>query len=244
MTSKKPTSSDEAIPFGAPHHAAGARIAPFVYRPAPGWHSAKESAAAEAIVAAGAAVAAVTPVMAQAFPATEEEARALEKQAFEAGFREGLAKGRAENEAALVQLRDSIARTLADFARERQSYFLRVEGEVVSLALAIVRKILHRESQTDPLLLTGLVRVALDKMSASQNVKMFVHPSQMRAWQDYFFAHGDLPLIPECIADAALDANQVRIETDHGVTDLHIEAQMKEIEQGLFDLLAQRPEPK
>jgi len=240
MISKKPTSSE-----ASPSLVAGEKqaVAPFVYKPAPGWNDAKQAAAASAIVAAGAAVASVMPV-AQETPPHVEDARAREKQAWEGGFREGLAKGRAENETAVTQLRESVAVALADFSRERQSYFLHVEGEIVSLALAIVRKILHRESEVDPLLLTGLVRVALEKMSASQNVRLLVNPAHLRAWQDYFFGRGDLPLVPECIADSTLALNQCRIETDHGVTDLHIEAQLKEIEQGLFDLLAQRPEPK
>jgi len=218
-------------------------VSPFVYKPAPGWTDARQAAAASAIVAAGAAVASATPVAQEAATA-DEDARAREKQAWESGFREGLAKGRAENEAAAVQLRESVAAALTDFSRERQSYFLHVESEIVSLALAIVRKILHRESEVDPLLLTGLVRVALEKISSSQNVRLLVNPAHLRPWQDYFFGRSDLPLIPECMADSTLALNQCRIETDHGVTDLHIEAQLKEIEQGLFDLLAQRPEPR
>jgi flagellar biosynthesis/type III secretory pathway protein FliH len=239
MNNKKPMSSEKS----AAKKPAPAGVAPFVYRPAPGWNSAKETAAASAIVAAGAAVAAVSPVV-QDVSAGETDPRALEKQAWDSGFREGLAKGRAENEAAVAQQRSAVAAAVADFSRERQAYFLDVEGEVVSLALAVVRKILHRESQVDPLLLTGLVRVALEKMSASQNVRLRVHPSQLRAWQDYFLGRTDLPVVPDCLADASLDVNQCRIETDHGTTDLHIEAQLKEIEQGLFDLLAQRPGAK
>ncbi|MGH9573440.1 MAG: FliH/SctL family protein [Candidatus Acidiferrales bacterium] len=231
--------SEESGATKAPHES-GAGFAPFVYRPAPGWNSAKENAAAAAIVAAGVAVAAVTPVT-QDTPPADADVRALEQQAWESGFREGLAKGRTEDEATAVQQRDAVAAALADFSGQRQAYFVHVEGEVVSLALAVVRKILHRESQVDPLLLSGLVRVALEKMSASQNIRLRVHPSQLRSWQDYFLGRTDLPEVPDCLADTSLDVNQCRIETDHGATDLHIEAQLKEIEQGLFDLLAQRP---
>jgi flagellar assembly protein FliH len=237
MNSKKPISSDESV--GGNGHAS---IAPFVYQPAPGWTPEKEAAAA-AIAAAGTAVAGVMPVTPNRSPG-EEELKAIEQRGWDRGFREGLAKGRAENEAAVVKLREEVAKAIAEFGHERHQYFYRVEGEVVSLALAVVRKILHRESQVDPLLLTGLVRVALDKMTASQNVRLRVHPRQIRAWQDYYFGCDDSPLVPEFVADAALDATQCIVETDHGTTDLHIEAQMKEIEQGFFDLLAQRPAPK
>lgn len=227
-----------------PEHCVDPGIAPFVYHPAPGWNAAKEAAAASAIVAAGEAVAAVTPVVQNAGEKQEKDALGREKQAWESGFREGLAKGRAENEASVTQQREGLSAAISDFSRERQSYFLRVEGEVVSLALAVVRKILHREAQIDPLSLTGLVRVALEKMSGAQNIRLRVHPSQLRAWQDYFLGRTDVPVVPDCIADTSLDVNQCRIETDHGITDLHIETQLKEIEQGLFDLLAQRPSPK
>jgi flagellar biosynthesis/type III secretory pathway protein FliH len=259
MNNKKPISSEETDPAGTKRHAGktptgkgasseapaadAVRVAPFVYRPAPGWTSAAEVAAAASIVAAGAAVAGVSPV-AQAENVAEVDPRVAEKHGWERGFREGIAKGRAENEAIVAQMRDSIGGALTDFVHERQSYFLHVEGEVVSLALAVVRKILHRESQVDPLLLTGLVRVALEKMSASQNVRLRVHPSQVRMWQDYFFKQGETAVSPEIEADAAMEIHQCRIEADHGVTDLHIEAQLKEIEQGLFDLLAQRPASK
>jgi flagellar assembly protein FliH len=243
MNNKKRISSEDSTATTSPAADSVLSAAPFVYRPAPGWTSAKEMAAASAIVAAGAAVAAVSPVLPEVTP-TGEDARALEKQAWESGFREGLAKGRAEIEPVAKQQRDAIAHALAEFMQERHAYFLHVEGEVVSLALAIVRKILHRESQVDPLLLTGLVRVALEKMAGTENIRLRVNPTQLRIWQNEFANRSDLRMVPDCVADDSLELNQCRIETDHGVIDLHIEAQLKEIEQGLFDLLAQRPASK
>ena len=56
------------------------------------------------------------------------------------------------------------------FTRDRASYFQKVEGEVVQLALGIARKILHREAQLDPLLLAGIVRVALEKIDGATGV--------------------------------------------------------------------------
>jgi flagellar assembly protein FliH len=119
-----------------------------------------------------------------------------------------------------------------------------VEAEVVALALAIVRKILRRESQVDPLLLSGLVRVALEKLALTQNVRLRVHPSQIAIWQEYFAQHDDMPVKPELSGDAALEHDQCALETELGTTDLSLETQLKEIEQGLFDLLAQRPGAK
>lgn len=219
-------------------------VALLTYRPAPGWHSrqVEENPVAEE---GGIAVAEGDgPRVSVAVGAGGEQVPTTQKQAREDGLAEGLLRGRNEFAAASLQQREGIAVALRDFARGRDEYFHNVEGEVVALSLAIVRKILRREAQVDPLLLSGLVRVALEKMAASQTVRMRVHPSQIGAWQDYFAQQTDLPILPELSGDSALEQNRCQIETELGVTDLSLETQLKEIEQGLFDLLAQRPAPK
>ena len=217
-----------------------AEVSPLVYRPAPGWVPADVTVGA-AVRGVGAAVAVGTSVASEK---AEEAAAAREREILERGFREGLAKGQAEAATLAGQQKEQIAQTLREFARERQKYFHHVEGEVVALALAIVRKILRREAHTDPLLLAGLVRVALEKMADSQNVRLRVHPAQIPVWQEYFAQQAELQVAPELSGDASLAPNQCQLESQHEVTDLNLETQMKEIEQGLLDLLAQRPEPK
>ena len=63
---------------------------------------------------------------------------------------------------------------LKEFEDERAEYFRRVEGEVVQLALAIARKILQREAELDPTLLTALVRIALERMQCGSVVRIRV----------------------------------------------------------------------
>ena len=53
---------------------------------------------------------------------------------------------------------------------------------MVRLALSIARKILHREAQMDPLLLAGVVRVALDQMQAGTRVLLRTSPASARTW--------------------------------------------------------------
>ena len=50
----------------------------------------------------------------------------------------------------------------------------------MQLALSIARKILHREAQLDPLLLAGIVRVALEKIDGATEVVLRVHPQKSR----------------------------------------------------------------
>ena len=119
--------------------------------------------------------------------------------------------------------------------------FEKVENDVVGLALAIARKILHRESQIDPLLLTGIVRVALENVSHETRVLLRVNPQEIRFWRDYFSQTPEIHPVPELLGDASLTPGQCVLETDVGNTQISLETQLKEIEQGFLDLLQQRP---
>jgi len=238
MTSKNPTLSKP--PHSAPETEP---VAPFVYRPAPGWQPPSDPEASTPGVAF--APDSSPGAAADREPRhSQETASAREKEAWERGLQEGIIRGRAESEAAMNHQREAIADALREFIHERDAYFHHVESEVVALALAVVRKILRREAQVDPLLLSGLVRVALEKMAISQMARLHVNPSQIPVWQEFFSRQTDLPLVPELLGQAGLEQDQCRLETDLGSSDLNLDSQLKEIEQGLFDLLAQRPAPR
>jgi flagellar assembly protein FliH len=181
------------------------------------------------------------PSLSAAQPSSEDQMHAREARARKEGRDEGAALGRAELEKKLAAEQQGLIQAVGDFVHERATYFHRVEAEVVSLALAIARKILHREAQVDPLLLAGVVRVGLDNVSAGTRVRLRVHPDQIPAWQAFLSQQPDLQSLPELMGDATLGPGHCMLETDMGSTDLTLESQLKEIEQGFFDLLAQRP---
>jgi len=165
-----------------------------------------------------------------------------EAAAREAGIREGESRARAAYDENLAHVRENLRVALAGFARERESYYRRIEGEVVQLALSIARKVLHREAHVDPLLLGALVRVALDQIEGSTKVIVRVNPQQVGDCRAYFAHCMDPSELPEVIEDPEVERDHVRLQTELGVTELGIEPQLKEIEQGLSDLLAQRPQ--
>ena len=144
----------------------------------------------------------------------------------------------------IATLEQGIAQKITDaliaFSAERSSYFARVESEVVHLSLAIARKILDREAKTDPLLLAGLVRVALDGIEDSSAVRLRVAPDRLSAWQTHL-ATSPANQRPELLPDSALSADDCVLETEAGVARLNYEVQLKEIERGFLDLLSQRP---
>jgi flagellar assembly protein FliH len=164
-----------------------------------------------------------------------------EQKAWSNGHEAGQAEARAAFEQQIVNLRGEISKALHDFAAERDTYFQRVEGQVVRLTLAIARKILHREAQMDPLLLTGILRVALEKIGANTNTRLRAHPSDINVWRDYFAQARENFPAPELIGDPEIQSGRCILETELGTTEIGLETQLKEIEQGFLDLLAQRP---
>ena len=156
--------------------------------------------------------------------------------------KEGESRARVEFEGQLEKIRCAISETLSTFASDRTMYFQQVEAEVVQLALSIARKVLHRESQVDPLLLAGMVHVALKQIENSTRTTVQVHPNQVSTFRSYFAHHMDAQEAPEVIEDAGIARDCCVLQTSVGTTQIGIDAQLKEIEQGLFDLMAHKPE--
>jgi len=63
-------------------------------------------------------------------------------------------------------------------------------------------------------------------------------------WNRYFEGNTTADIRVEVTADPSVEAHNCILETELGTTELGLEAQLKEIEQGFFDLLAQRPDHK
>jgi len=178
---------------------------------------------------------------AKAEQANEDYMRRREQEAYERGRQEAQRQLRASVDAAIAGSREQTSHALGEFARERAAYYGRIEGEVVQLALAIARKILYREAQLDPHLLMGIARVTLEKLNSATRIDLYVHPPEATDWRHYFAGQVEGAILPEVHEDAALPAGECRIETSLGTTELGIESELKEIETGLLDLLAERP---
>jgi flagellar assembly protein FliH len=166
----------------------------------------------------------------------EQRIAAARSEAYEAGKREQEERQGRQAE----QAREALAQGVAVFAAGRDRYFADVEQEVVRLALAIAARILHRESQMDPLLLSGAVKVALGQLSESTEVRLHVPAAEAELWTGMLRLMPDLALRPAILPDSQLEAGECRLETHLGSVDLGVRAQLAEIERGFFDLLDQR----
>ena len=164
-------------------------------------------------------------------------------QRFEAGRKRGFEEGRkvecetqtAARLADRKQRMEQLAALVEKFALERDRYLHEVEHEVVELALAVAARILRREAQMDPLLLTGAARVALGQLSASTEVRLRVPAADLDLWTEAMALIPNLPLRPAVVGEDGLRLGDCVLETGLGTVDLGIRAQLAEIERGFFD---------
>jgi len=174
-------------------------------------------------------------------PTGKDVAEKLEREAHERGVLEGQNLARAAYDSKVATLQSGIGKALTAFQTEQEEYFNRIEPEVVQLALAIAKKILHREAQIDPLLLTGLVHVALEKLEAGSRTRLRANPADIHFWNEHFAQASSGTSTPELVGDPNLQRGECQLETEVGSTQISLDTQLKEIEQGFFDLLEQRP---
>jgi len=166
----------------------------------------------------------------------EQETERRLQQARQEGFQQGLASARAEAASELQTLGKRVAETIAELAEIRPRLRRQAEADLVKLALAIARRILHRELAADPDALRGLVQAALDKLQAQEICRVRVNPSQEALLRSLLERHSQARGV-EFLSDPALDRGAVVFETVRGNLDASVETQLREIEQGLADRL-------
>ncbi len=165
------------------------------------------------------------------------------KSSFENGRIRGLEEGRAaerELAAAILKARETrwseqSASLFKSFDEERKQYFESAERAVVQLALAVASRILRRESQMDPLLLSGAVRVALGQLSSATQVRLRVPAADLELWRQTITHLPNLNLKPMIVIDETMQLGDCALECELGSINLGVESQLREIERVLFD---------
>jgi flagellar assembly protein FliH len=166
----------------------------------------------------------------------ERQAEKSSKEAFQNGLREGEAEGRRKAQAQLDGEIERLGRTVAEMAGLRHAIRREAEEELVRLALAIARRILHRELTVDPEALTGLVKAALEKIEIRDTYRVRTHPDHA-ATVTRCLAHMGAPQKIAVVADVSLEKGSAVFETGRGSLDASVETQLAEIQRGLVDLL-------
>jgi flagellar assembly protein FliH len=133
----------------------------------------------------------------------------------------------------------SLGNIVQELAGTRKRFRIDAEEDTVRLAIAIARRVLHREIATDPEAILGLVRSAFDRLNAREVHRLRVSPDDAAAIHEHS-AGLHLPAQVEIAADASLARGSAVFETSRGELDACIGTQLDEIERGFADLVRRR----
>jgi flagellar biosynthesis/type III secretory pathway protein FliH len=170
---------------------------------------------------------------------------AIKENAFQKGFIEGKRVGFESGTKKVDPVINSLGEALGQLENIRKQIHETLEAEVARLALAIAKKIVCHEIKTDQETVVCVAREALSRVENPGNVKIKLHPDDLKFIKDTqsqlsHFLHNVESIRFE--AEASIQSGGCLIETDLGDIDARIEKQFQAIEesfQAQFDQLKQ-----
>lgn len=158
------------------------------------------------------------------------------KSVYQQGFQEGKAAAKQEVSAQIETMSGQLARTIEELTGLRQRFRHEAEADVVALALAIARRILHRELTVDPDALLGLVKAGFEKIGLNEVHRVRVSREDAPLVKQHLEKMG-LPHHVEVLGDASLGRGTAILDSARGTLDASAETQLAEIERGFADLV-------
>jgi len=110
------------------------------------------------------------------------------------------------------------------------------EEDIIRLAVAVARRVLHRELTIDPTALAGLIRAAFDKLDSRQILQIRTDPGSLKAVEQVVSKMDPASGI-RVVPDAALHSGSLILEFPKGELDASVETQLSEIERGFIDIV-------
>lgn len=150
----------------------------------------------------------------------------------------GMTEGRAYAEHLIVPVRERLAESLAAIAALRRQVLDSVERDVVELALAMARRILHREVALDPDLVLALAKVAVSRLGDKTVATIALNPADHAAVMTRGLSRqggeGRSDDSVAVVADPDVPVGGSRIQSSHGTIDLSIDGQIAELAHALI----------
>lgn len=178
-------------------------------------------------------IAAPPPAPASDAPTETASIEAVEQEAFARGFAQGERAGgetaRRDTEAVVREL----ARTLDELPALRARMIRQTERQMVQLALAVARRVVHREISLDQGLLVVIARVALERLGEGAKVTLQLNPDDYEA-TGAVRAASPLGTNVTVVADPRVPRGGCRLDSELGTFDAGVDAQIQEIARALL----------
>jgi flagellar assembly protein FliH len=164
---------------------------------------------------------------------SQQHLAALERDAFAKGFaqgeRAGLEAAAKRGDAMLRRL----TQTLEEMTDLRARMIRETEQQMVTLALAVARRVIQREISLDRDLLIAIARVALDRLGDDAKISIRLNPDDHAATEAARTAAWTGTHVTVA-ADPRVPRGGCRIESDFGALDAGVDAQIQELAHALL----------
>ena len=157
----------------------------------------------------------------------------LEEEIYTRGFAEGQQAGATAAQQETAMLAKKLAATLDDLVRVRDQMIRHTEKQMVQLALAVARRVVHREVAVDPTAMLTMMRVVLERVSDAARVSVRLNPADHQA---VTAALADAPTSDQVTitADPRVPRGGCKVESEYGDIDAGVDAQIQEIARALL----------
>jgi len=169
----------------------------------------------------------------------QEKLKQIEEDAFKKGWQTGYDEGiRVAETEYDNKLQEAV--TLVDKAhQERKKIIAGSEDEIVQLAVAVARKIIQRELSSDPEIIVGIVKRAIQKATDREELTIRVNPdnldSTLNSRDDITQSVKGVRKL-KVLADPGVAPGGCVVESPNGTVDARVERQLSEIEQALMEV--------
>jgi flagellar biosynthesis/type III secretory pathway protein FliH len=136
----------------------------------------------------------------------------------------------------LQSLLPAISQTIRDLGDARQTWLQHWERSAVRLACAIAEKIIHKELTRQPEVAVELVREALEMAAGAPQIVVRLHPTDLESLGgqvERLVKELGGSATARVVSDSEIMPGSCRVETQHGVIDQQLSAQLARIEAEL-----------
>ncbi|HMB02029.1 MAG TPA: flagellar assembly protein FliH [Spirochaetota bacterium] len=169
----------------------------------------------------------------------DEKKNTIDKQAYEAGYKEGMEKAYTDGKDQLNGMISRLEKILGETINKRNEIIESSEKQLTNIAIVITRKVVKAITESDQAVILRNVSEALRKIKGRAQVTIRVNISDLELTtrhKDDFYRMLDNIENVNVLEDPNIERGGCIIETDFGDVDARISAQLDEIETAIKNI--------
>lgn len=162
-----------------------------------------------------------------------DKTKALEEQAFLEGFTEGEKAGIALEKKRTDSVLNNFNQALVELEKIKKEVYAKAEQETVKLALAVARKVVCHEVNTNKEVILSIVKEALKKVVDAEKIRIRINRSDLEFLKkkETHFSTFDERRTITFEEDESIHTGGCVIETNFGEIDARVEKQLQVVEE-------------